>query len=598
MKQNSTAKRPQKLQHKLFKYYLLMPLLILTAFSIFFYTYVSRILINREVNSLQTLEDTIVSGVNRNLNDLDQISSNINYFNRKMDFLEKSDSANVLSEYVISLNGTVMKADQINLYTLDGQIHEIGSITKTGTYQETDLEWYDEVLSLHGWKLISTPYQTKRYSPGTRKKEWYVSLYRTAVNSSNQTIGVIETVRRCKKLFNSISSYDQANDQPARVYIFDDKGSLIYPYDSVLETDSEYFSVIKKIQSYEENNAPESIEDPVTHENCHYVLEHSNYNGWNYLILQDDRIILKPVNSMLRILIGILSIMLLLSVVLSMVLARAMVRPVKHLKHIIQRVQLDNLGEEAITDYKVPYEELNELYVEFEKMNDSLKNSLTELTHTRNLELKSRVTALQVQMNPHFYYNTLSCISILAENSQTEEVTKLCQTLSMIMRYITDTEAFIIPVKEEINYIEKYLYCMEIRYEDSLNYSIRIPEEILSQSIPKLILQPLVENAIKYGTNCLPPWHLSINGEYSDDGWTITVTDSGTGFQKEVLTNLAGQMKRVDEAGYKASDGLKIGGLGLINVYIRWKLYCKEGAVFEYGNTAEGHAYIRIGRKL
>ncbi len=587
-----------KLQRQLFKYYLLMPILILSAFSVFFYTYVSKILINREVNSLQTLGDTLVSGISRNLNDLDQISSNINYFNRKMEFFDQTDSADILSEYIISLNGTVMKADQINLYTFDGQVFEIGSITKTSTYLQDELEWFDEVLNLHGWKLISTPYQTKQYSPGTQKKEWYISLYRTAVNSSNQTIGVIETVRRCKKLFSGITSYRQTVDQPAKVYIFDDNGSLIYPYEDTTDSDLSYFSLIQSIQTSDQNDPPESLADPITGENCHYILEHSNYNGWNYLILQTDRIILKPVNSMLKILLAIISSMLLASVLLSLILARRMVRPVKHLKHIIQRVQLDTLGKEDITDYEVPYEELHEVYVEFEKMNDSLKESLSELDHTRNLELKSRVTALQVQMNPHFYYNTLSCISILAENSQVEEVTKLCQTLSMIMRYITDTEAFIIPVKEEINYIEKYLYCMKIRYEDSLNYTIQIPEKILEQSIPKLILQPLVENAIKYGTNCLPPWNLSIQGKYLTDRWEIIVSDSGTGFQEEVLEKLAMQIKAIDKAGYRAQEGLKIGGLGLINVYIRWRLYCKEDAIFEFGNTAEGHAYIKIGRKL
>ena len=131
--------------------------------------------------------------------------------------------------------------------------------------------------------------------------------------------------------------------------------------------------------------------------------------------------------------------------------------------------------------------------------------SLNELIDSRQQELKSRTLALQSQTNPHFYYNTLSCIIVLAENRKNDEVVTLCKNLTQIMRYITDHSSQSVPLREEMEYVEKYLYCMKVRYQSSLNCNLSIDERLLDLSVPKLIIQPLVENAIKYGTDCIPP---------------------------------------------------------------------------------------------
>ena len=124
--------------------------------------------------------------------------------------------------------------------------------------------------------------------------------------------------------------------------------------------------------------------------------------------------------------------------------------------------------------------------------------------------MKARSMALQTQINPHFYYNTLSSIIVLAENGDSETVVKMCRNLSQIMRYITSTAETTVTLKDELDYVQKYLYCMKVRYQSSLNYSIHVDESLLSQPVPKLIIQPIVENAIRYGSNCAPPWNISI----------------------------------------------------------------------------------------
>ena len=206
--------------------------------------------------------------------------------------------------------------------------------------------------------------------------------------------------------------------------------------------------------------------------------------------------------------------------------------------------------------------------------------------------------ALQSQMNPHFYYNTLACISILAENGETEEVAAMCQKLSSIMRYITNPEESEVTLEKEFRYLEEYMYCMKVRYQDSLRFRISLREAMREIRIPKLSIQPLVENAVKYGTGNLPPWSISVDRLMDENQWYVTVTDSGRGLEKTVLQQLRQRLADVDAHPERELAKLKIGGMGIVNVYIRWQMDCRnEKAIFDFGNTREGHAFVRIGRQ-
>ena len=118
------------------------------------------------------------------------------------------------------------------------------------------------------------------------------------------------------------------------------------------------------------------------------------------------------------------------------------------------------------------------------------------------------------------------------------------------MRYITNTTETTVTLKDELDYVQKYLYCMKVRYQSSLNYSIHVDESLLSQPVPKLIIQPIVENAIRYGSNCAPPWNISITSMVTEGSWQIEVTDSGPGFTEEAKERItANIMKAIQNPG-------------------------------------------------
>ena len=174
-------------------------------------------------------------------------------------------------------------------------------------------------------------------------------------------------------------------------------------------------------------------------------------------------------------------------------------------------------------------------------------------------------------------------------------LTTVCElVLPLIMRYITNTGITTVTLKEELDYVQKYLYCMKVRYQSSLNYSIQVDDNLMAEQIPKLIIQPLVENAIKYGTNCAPPWSIAVTSTVTDNSWQINITDTGPGFTGEALEKISSNLQKADQN--PVLPELKINGLGTVNVYLRWKIFCHNNIIFTYGNTADGHGIVSIGR--
>ena len=591
--------KSRSLQSKLFLAYISLACLILFSFAVFFYAFVSRQLKDSQISAMNTLNSSFQTQVDSAIRNLDTVSVNINYSNQSKSILDQSfglrissDMLSDMSDLFISLSGTELKADQVNLYDFSGYVLEAGISTLVKQTDGAKDEWIEAARELEGKKILTQPYCTKEYSKTAKYDQWFISLYRSFNNQYKRGVGVIETAKQCKSVFKSIITYEKKNNEnAANVYIFDSNGNLIYPYD-IDSQEAEKLAPYYQLTQAE--NSALTLTSPLTGKTEYASRTVSTYTGYTYLTILPESVVLAPVYDLLRILAAIVALFLSVSVLISYRLSRSVVKPVKHLKHIIQRMELDSLGQEKVTAYPVSVNELEELYQAFQLMSDNLKDSMEQLNQAKEQEMKARSMALQTQINPHFYYNTLSSIMVLAENGDSETVVKMCRNLSQIMRYITNTAETTVTLKDELDYVQKYLYCMKVRYQSSLNYIIHVDESLLSQPVPKLIIQPIVENAIRYGSNCAPPWNISITSVVTEGSWQIEVTDSGPGFTEEAKERItANIMKAIQNPGLPE---LKINGLGTINVYLRWKMFCKGDIIFRYGNTAEGHGIVSIGR--
>ena len=181
--------------------------------------------------------------------------------------------------------------------------------------------------------------------------------------------------------------------------------------------------------------------------------------------------------------------------------------------------------------------------------------------HRAELEL------LQAQINPHFLYNTLDSIAILAESDRGEDVVTMVTSLSTFFRNSLNKGQDVLTLRTECQQVKSYLEIQQIRYSDILRYEISIPEELMDCVVPKLILQPLVENALYHGIkNRRGMGTIIVTGEEHEGDLLLKVMDNGAGMDEEQV--------RILQSGIYED---KHTGLGLVNVHKRIRLYCGEG---------------------
>ena len=216
--------------------------------------------------------------------------------------------------------------------------------------------------------------------------------------------------------------------------------------------------------------------------------------------------------------------------------------------------------------------ETHELEQVFNDMMHRLRDStLNELT-LREGTLQARLSALQTQINPHFIYNTLNIISAKSLESHNFEVIEICDQFAQMLRYSTDTHSRTATVNEEIENVRSYLMLTKARYEDNLEFTIDVPEDLSNITIPKLTLQPIVENALTHGfdgKNVLRK--LSIAGRIDQNQLILEIRDNGTGFTEDMLRSLRGRIQDIEEG--KVTIEATGGHIGLINTCLRLHYY-------------------------
>lgn len=593
------------IQAQFFLTYIAIALVIILIFSVFFYVYISDILIQRETSNFEQLAESFLDQTDTALHTMDDVSLNIGYSNlvlSKLDsYLEYAPTASEFStlvELFVALNGVDYKVSQINVFGNSGRGVMVGPYTNTFTVNMEELPWTEAADAAKGFKVISLPYQSSKMLNNSTVSLSYLSLYRQLYDGYGRQIGYIETVQTCKKVFKGIISYLNSNrdSNSVHIYVYNENGSLMYPYeeDMVLSQDA---SLYTHYYNCALDSASSSLfTNPLTDENELVTSVTSAYSGWTYVCSQEEAVILAPVKAFTRVLVLVVIFVISLVLLISYIMSKSLTRPIHQLLKAFRKTKIDTLGELKKDTLHTSFNEFDELNDAFYQMSNDLKTSMDTLIETRQQELKSRSLAMQSQINPHFYYNSLSSIMVLAENGQTEDVIKFSRNLTSMMRYITHGNMQIVTMQAEIAYIQKYMYCMKVRYQSSLNYTVQVDEALNDIEIPKLLIQPLVENALKYGTDCEPPWEVNVESEITDSYWLIHVSDSGPGFTQEALDVIQERFQNADNT--IGMPETKIDGMGMLNVYQRWKLYSKDTAIFRYGNRPQGGSIVSIGKYI
>ena len=243
-------------------------------------------------------------------------------------------------------------------------------------------------------------------------------------------------------------------------------------------------------------------------------------------------------------------------------------------------------------DYRAKEPEVAELRVVTKSMNDMAHNLhvLIEENAVKQFDLaQSELRVLQAQITPHFIYNTLDAILSLAEQGNSEQVKTMTYALSDFLRISLSKGQDWITIEKEIRHIEDYLTILQIRYGAMLTFAIDIPEEILQTEVLKMILQPLVENAVYHGTKHVRrAGKVSVAATVAEDTIRFLITDNGIGMEDERLLEIQARLAQatVDDSGE--------GGYGLYNVRKRLLLYYGNAASLQIDSTYRNGTTVTV----
>ncbi len=506
--------------------YFLIVMVALAVFEIIALRYTEKtVLENAEEYSIQLIEQ-VNSDIDSYMDYLHNISVLITSDGDVQDYLfnEKltEDERGECFGRIITQFGTIMETrdDIVNIGIIgenDRYIINSGYFKVNENVEMQSLSWVQKAYEKRGITTISSSH-VQNLVDG--KYEWVITLGKALQNKTSREL---EGIFFADLNYSSISELCSGISFGSKgyIYILDSNGNLIYhPQQQLL------YSGLKEEKIQEVLESKES--SFITEDGKLYAMSTSRQTGWTVVGVSYKEELLKNRDETSRL--YLLSAMIIL---------------------------LASLGLAYVLSY------LMEQNVEEQRQ-----------------KRKSELRALQAQINPHFLYNTLDSIIWMAEWGKTKEVVLMTSSLAKLLRQSISNQNELVRVEEEVEYTRSYLTIQKMRYKDKLEYEIDVNAEVLEMKIPKLVLQPLVENAIYHGIKYKEgKGSVHIEGELTSKDMILKITDDGIGMTEE-------QLSRIFE---KRETDIRKNGVGVLNVHERIQLYYgKEYGLRFYSVPGEG----------
>ncbi len=417
-----------------------------------------------------------------------------------------------------------------------------------------DLAWCkDAFLKPTGTSLSSSHVQNVIKN----NYKWVVTLSKSIKNTYNSKSSGVFFI---DLNYNVISDMCESNSLGEKGYVFilDPQGNVIYHPQQQLLYSGLKTDLVKEVMKSKKNHfvVNEGNESKL------YTKSTSKKTGWTIVGVVYESELMKNKTQTQMIYLLVTFALLAAAVITSAVISTSITRPIKILKDSMKEVEkgrFDNANIEVIRD-----DEIGSLNKSFNIMTREIQKLMEENVYEQKQKRKSELKALQAQINPHFLYNTLDAIIWMAEGNKNREVILMTSSLAKLLRQSISNEKEVTTIENEVTYIKSYLTIQKMRYKDKLEFSIDVEKDIYQNEIVKLVLQPLVENAIYHGIKFLDTLGmLQIKGYSLGNDLIIKISDNGKGMSEEALLHIFDEHK----INYKSN------GVGVYNVQMRLQLY-------------------------
>lgn len=537
----------------------LMTVVISVTIGLLLYNRYEMLIRQNDIRDTQNQLERLVNTVEQYLKDMRKISDSANYniiqtfdvsspeFNQQLSFLYDSNKDKIQSIALYDTEGELMAAEPVILQ-------------KKGVNagQQT---WFTQAMAEIENMHFSTPHIQNLFQDDAKRYHFVISLSRAVdvIDGDRPGNGVLLVDMKYSYLEEMMNRMNDSN-RGRYYYVCDGSGNLIYhPYYNKINkglfrenTDIVCTSedgVYKKMRSEDGNKQT-------------VIISTIAYTGWKMVgvVRQDARTDSLEQFRIYMVVIVIMLIMMLLLV--NRIVSKKISSPILKLDASVRAYEA---GEKPDIYIGGSYE-IRHLGNSIQSSYEEIERLMKKIMEEQNERRKSELAALQSQINPHFLYNTLESITWMIESGKNQDAVFMISELAKLFRISLSRGKTIISIKDELQHCRNYMNIQKYRYKERFETEYDISEEIYSFCTVKLILQPILENAIYYGVGDMDKDEdprIVVRGWKQEQDIYIAVSDNGIGMRHEDVENiLTGNQKAIKHGS----------GVGLINVHTRIRL--------------------------
>lgn len=436
----------------------------------------------------------------------------------------------------------------------------------------------DKPLNLENWYLetAADPENFKVFSQsiGRNLTSFYdsykadntLSVSKALLDENNHVKGVIMLDMKLDAIESIINSANLS--KTGFLYIADKDGEVVYgPTNDILYRI--HPTMIRKDQFVEINDSTYQI-----------IRKETGISQWKIVGVFPQDVTVRIIIEMISYFVLFALIIFALATALLSVLTRTVTKPIGELKGLMELAEQGQLDVRFDSPYN---DEISILGGSFNSMIESIDNLLKLVYTEQKAKREAELKAFQAQIKPHFLYNTLDTINWMAMDYEADDIVEVIQALTNLFRISLSKGNEIISLENEILHVSSYLSIQKTRYEDQFDYEINWNKEFKDLKVIKLIIQPIVENAIYHGIKgSKQTGFIKIDVDVTDEHVVIKVSDSGHGMTEEYVNYLNNVFN-------KNEDKKESTGIGLLNVNERIKLnFGDEYGLFVVSSLSEG----------
>lgn len=451
------------------------------------------------------------------------------------------------------------KLVSVACYTNDGKLTEASPIAteKPGVDVKSQKWFQDAAGELENFHF-STPHVQNLFDDPSYRYYWVVSLSRTVelTRNGNSMLGVLLVDMN----YSSIEQLlEKANTDTSGeyVYLMAPDGEIIYhPKQNLIH-----------MGLYEENNTEAAgYEDTTVKENFHgekrlVTVKTISYTGWKLISVVPMKSFSMGMTGMRNLVVLLVALTVLAVVILNQMVSARISKPLRRLNDSVKEWEAGNMNPDIYIGGSMEVEHLGKT---LRSTVAQIRQLMDDIVVEQEEKRKSELDALQSQINPHFLYNTLDSIVWMITGERYDDAVFMITQLASLFRISLSKGKTVIKIEDEVKHARNYMNIQKIRYKNSFEVDFQIEEDILDGCIVKLVLQPLLENAIYYGMEFMDgEGEIHVRGYSKDKDVYLEVEDNGLGMPEEEAAELLNGKERPHKHG---------SGVGLVNVHSRLKL--------------------------